>query len=245
MIVKIGIVEDCKKDMVNAKNVMNSLLKWPEFSHVIIQYYEYFDPKYEDILDTEVVDIMIVDLQMTHMHGSEVAEILTDLQPLCKTIFVTEQVSFMSEGYHYRPFGFVVKPIDAKNINKYFISALSKTIGYGEIDVEDENFNRIKIRVADLVYAKTAKNGSIIFTASKSRLKCKLSVKQLKEKYPNILLSTDRSTVVGFPFVEDIDKEHGLIYLTKSAKKTHGISRRAIRSYDKEMAKYRSWAVTR
>jgi len=238
MKIRVGIADDHQYDIDIAKVVMEQLLYLPEFRGVEFEFLEFLDPTKEVITNTREIDIMIVDVKMSHINGGEIAELLNEYQPDCQIIFVTNDSSFAIKGYRYNVAGFVVKPINLVNIDDYFVSALRDAVGSGEITVE-RNYISKSIRVSEVVYIKSAKNGSLIFTADESHLVCKFSVKQLAETYKKEFFKIDGGTLINLKYYKRHARKIRKVYLTHSDQLEHAMSISATKNIDDALFVYR------
>ncbi len=68
------------------------------------------------------VDVAFLDIEMRDMNGIELAKKINDIHPHANIIFVTGHKEYAMEAYSVYPAGYILKPVDEKEVKK----ALSK-----------------------------------------------------------------------------------------------------------------------
>lgn len=104
--------------------------------------------------------VVLLDVEMPHMDGMEVAKRLReDMQDDIFIVFVTSYPKYMQESFEVQPFQFLVKPIQYEQVEKLFQdiihryehSHITKVI----IGMDKEKY---LINVRDIMYMKTLKD---------------------------------------------------------------------------------------
>ena len=106
---KIVIVEDEKP---SAELLQRLLKKYCEEKKITLEY-EVYDSAVNFLDDNKAdYDILLLDIQMPHMNGMELAQKLRKQNDNCIIIFVTNMAQYAISGYEVEALDFILKPIN-------------------------------------------------------------------------------------------------------------------------------------
>lgn len=159
-----------------------------------------------DILKTQEVDLLFLDIQMPVLTG---IDFLKSLNNPPKVIFTTAYREYAIEGYELDVVDYLLKPISFnrffKAINKYFktietkketettISRPDKTEDYMYVNMNKKHY---KIMFDDILYAESLKDYVKIHTLENS-FTTKEKISDFELKLPSQFLRTHRSYIVN------------------------------------------------
>lgn len=109
-------------------------------------------------------DIIFLDIEMEKENGISAARRIRTIDKNVLIIYVTSHDSYMMESFSVRPFRYLLKPVDMKNIENCFLAA------YEEIISSDNYFrccfHRInyKILIRDIIYFESRRRKIYVIT---------------------------------------------------------------------------------
>jgi len=159
-----------------------------------------------ELLKSNEVDLMFLDIQMPMLTG---IEFLKSLSNPPKVIFTTAYREYAIESYELEVVDYLLKPISFdrffKAINKYFKSIESaKTTNTTQSTKEEDsvfmyvNMNKKhhKIMFADILYAESLKDYVRVHTIDSS-ITTKDKISDFEKKLPSSFIRTHRSYIVN------------------------------------------------
>ncbi len=120
------------------------------------------------VRDGEKPDILILDIEMNHMDGMQVRDMLEQTDNDVLIIFCTSHDEIMSEAYGKNVVGFIRKPIDEVELEKKLLHAINlidKEVKWIILNVLD---GLAKIKISDIVYGSAQGKYTKVYTLSGS-----------------------------------------------------------------------------
>lgn len=149
---RIAVVED---DPADSARIMKYLAAYREEYHVEFQIYEFsegltFLEEYK-----ANYDVLLMDIEMPHLNGIEVARKLRGMDENVCLIFITGMAKYAIEGYEVRALDFILKPVEYQNFSMKLERALDIR---KKFSVKELNLSALdgmhRIRVEDLYYVE-------------------------------------------------------------------------------------------
>lgn len=161
-----------------------------------------------NILKTEQIDILYLDVEMPEMSG---LELLAVLEKPVEVILITSVKDYAVEAFEYRVTDFLVKPAEYSR----FLKATQKAKDNIELqnrnnDKEDHfyvksDFKIVKISFSELLFVEALADYVIINTVSNKYI-VHSTMKGIEQKLPkNIFIRVHRSFIVNFNKIESIE----------------------------------------
>lgn len=149
---KIAICDDEINILNKTKEIIESYSK----SNIEITTYKSGEELIEGYTD---FDIIFLDIDMGGINGIETAKIIREKDKLVKIIYVTNYTDYTSSAFSVHAFGYIVKPVNEKDIHHQLDEALSymheesseilefnTTEGIIRIDLKDIYYFEYKLR---------------------------------------------------------------------------------------------------
>lgn len=156
----------CDDNISVTGKMEDALLRFAREKMIDIDSDVYFDGK--ELADTVIngkrYDIIFLDIEMNEENGLSAAKRIREVDKTVIIIYVTSYESYMKETFEVRPFRFLVKPIDLKELKRYFLEASEEiTSGdyYFRYRYERVNY---KILVKEILYFESRRRKIFITT---------------------------------------------------------------------------------
>lgn len=158
----------------------------------------------EAIKNYEYFDIIFMDIEMDQDNGITVAHKIRKFDKRVLIVYVTSHENYMKASFDVRPFRFLVKPVDQKELETCFLAA------YDDINSADSYFRYVyqrinyKILIGDILYFESNKRKVYVITTKGTyELYGKLNEIEacLKESKANFL-RVHQSFLVNYKHVE-------------------------------------------
>ncbi len=175
-----------------------------------------------EVVKSEDIDLMFLDIQMPQMTG---IEFLKSLQNPPLVVFTTAYSNYALDGYELNVLDYLLKPISFERfmlaVNKAFdqLESNDATVSAGEekefIFVKSDK-KLIKVRYSDILYVEGLKDYVIIRMKDSRRVITLQTMKSLESKLPaHLFQRIHRSYIVGIDKIEavignmvEINKKH-------------------------------------
>lgn len=209
--VEIAICDDEPFQIVIIEKLLESVSKK---NHIMIDV-EVFNNGIEilnSVREGKCFDIIYMDIEMGGKNGLETAKELREIDRMALLIYVTNYENYMLETFEYRPFRFIVKPIEEKSFEQYFLRA------YEEILLNNIYFNYkynkiyYKVLIQDIMYFESEKRIIYIRTrrsTNTSEITYKFydkldNIEKILEKSKMHFLRIHQSFLVNFRYISEI-----------------------------------------
>lgn len=164
-----------------------------------------------EMLNSEKVDLLFLDIQMPDINGIEFLKSLKDAPDV---IFTTAHAEFALEGYELNVLDYLLKPFDFPR----FLKAIEKASKYQSNSSNSEKknqlkyilvkdgYNLVKVSLEDILYIKGLKDYVQIVTTKKKIVSLQ-TLKELSENLPeDMFFRVHNSYIVGFDHINSIGK---------------------------------------
>jgi len=150
-------------------------------------------------------DIIFLDIIMDDMNGMTCARIIRRQDKLVKIVFLTSSTDYVYEGYEVNATGYLVKPINAKQL----IAVMEKIL----VQIEDIDKESIyitsrgviqRILTRNILYAESKKNYvQIVLAKTDERLVIYTKLDEFEQLHPSKLwIRCHKSYIINFLFIE-------------------------------------------
>lgn len=113
-------------------------------------------------------DILLMDIEMPHLNGMEVARKLRAVDESVCLIFITRMAKYAIEGYEVRALDFILKPVEYKNFSLKLERALDFRMRSAEKELKLDTLDGMhRVRVEDLYYVEVIDHTLYYYTANK------------------------------------------------------------------------------
>jgi len=154
-------------------------------------------------------DIIYMDIEMKGKNGLEAAKEIREIDKVALLIYVSNYESYMAESFDYRPFQFLIKPIDEMVFEKYFLKA------YNEIAKNEQYFhykyNKIyyKVLIQNIIYFESDKRIIFVKCVEKSDTIRKFyekldNIEKILEKSNMYFLRIHQSFLVNYKYIKEM-----------------------------------------
>lgn len=162
------------------------------------------------VLETEKIDLIFLDIQMPEMTG---IEFLKTLQDSPKIIFTTAYAEYAVEGYQFEVADYLLKPFSFDR----FLQAVNKAkkmISLHQNQMADTTKNYIivksdhrmfKIDYQDILYIEGLKEYVSIYTTENKRIITLMALKNLEITLPANFIRVHKSYIVSFEKISALE----------------------------------------
>lgn len=164
----------------------------------------------ESVKNNKYYDIIFLDIEMQGEDGITVARRIRTFDNNVLIVYVTSHDSYMLEAFSVRPFRFLLKPVEKKDVETCFLA------GYEDISRSDNYFrccfHRIshKIPIRDILYFESKKRKIYVVTEKEIfELYGKLNeVEKSLESSKVTFLRIHQSFLVNYKHVKDLANDY-------------------------------------
>lgn len=151
-------------------------------------------------------DIIYMDIEMKYKNGLETAKTIRELDKVAILIYVTSYNSYVLETFEYRPFQFIVKPLNSNLFEKYFLKAYEEIVQCEFYFQYKYNKMWFKILVREIIYFESQKRTiAIICTDSIRKYYDKLGdIEKALKKTKAQFLRIHQSFLVNYKYIETL-----------------------------------------
>ena len=182
-----------------------------------------------EMLKTEQIDLIFIDINMPHLSGIEVVRMLEN-PPLI--IFTTAYQNYALTGFELSALDYILKPFsfdrffiavnkaqkqlglihDASVSSTYAASGVMGAMGDCSADyiMVKSDYSVIKVPFADTLYIEGLKDYVKIHLLNKGVV-TKSTMKNIQERLPSNFMRVHRSFVVNLDYIERIENNHIVI----------------------------------
>ena len=200
---KIVIVEDEKQ---SAELLQRLLKKYCEEKKITLEY-EVYDNAVNFLDDNKAdYDILLLDIQMPHMNGMELAQKLRKQNDNCIIIFVTNMAQYAIKGYEVDALGFMLKPVNYTNFAMVFERALNKIGAKGQSVTLSGEDGYVKVEIVNIVYVTSEKHYCYNHLSDGRDIRVRQSLNDVEEKFIEYgFVRCDRSALINLAYITKVD----------------------------------------
>lgn len=138
----------------------------------------------DKILEEKIkYDLIFLDIEMKSMDGITVARKIREADEIVLIIYVTSHTSYAIEAYEVQPFQFLVKPLERKSFQRYFVKAYKKIISGDSYFRYKYGKDTYKILVKDILYFQSKRRVVFIHRIDGSVVKYYEKLNELETKF--------------------------------------------------------------
>lgn len=202
----------CDDDLIISKSIAEYIRK--KFSHKVFV----SENKHTtlDIINSENIDLLIIDIVLKDDNGILLAEDIQKIQPNIKTIFITGYGNVYYENIyeHITPQGFLEKPIQY-NILNFFIKQAENEYKKKTAKLKiSYDFKEYLITVDDILYIQSSKRVCEIITNDKT-YRCYKKLSDFLKELPEYFVRCHQSYIVNTKYIASY--QSGQFTLTNGA----------------------------
>ena len=157
-----------------------------------------------DAFSPGAFDLIFLDIIMPGLSGTDVAQKIRETDRDCLLVFITTSKDYMAEGFSVQARGYVVKPLEQKNMDPV-MHALRREFDNNsrmiEIPVSGET---IMVSIADLFYAEVYGKYAMLHM-KRGKLTTRLPLDELETRLGGTpFLRCHRSYIINMNYVDDM-----------------------------------------
>lgn len=188
----------CDDDLIISKSIAEYIRK--KFSHKVFV----SENKHTtlDIINSENIDLLIIDIVLKDDNGIFLAEDIQKIQPNIKTIFITGYGNVYYENIyeHIAPQGFLEKPIQY-NILNFFIKQTENEYKKKTAKLKiSYDFKEYLITIDDILYIQSSKRVCEIITNDKT-YRCYKKLSDFPKELPKYFARCHQSYIVNANYI--------------------------------------------
>jgi len=205
---QIAIVEDEKEIALSLKEkVENVFLQQRKECELFL-----FGDGKDFIKSKNNYDLILLDINMPHSNGLEIANLIREENKDVIIIFVTSLMQYAIEGYKVRAFDFILKPVSDLSLRSVLERAIDYLTNKNATISITLNRNQIKIiNIEELKYIEVIGH-KLIFHCNKENYEIKGVLTSYTEELERHYFSLcNRCYLVNLKYVTEIDREYVLL----------------------------------
>lgn len=155
--------------------------------------------------ERKTYDILLLDVEMEHMTGIELARRIRKDKSRAEIIFITSHFEFIGEGYEVDALHYLMKPISEKKLMEVLDKAAQRLSVEPPSLIISCDGETVKLYEADILYAEAALHYTLIRTGDKEyRIKERFS--DFEKRLSDDFFRTHRSYLVSLKHITGISR---------------------------------------
>ncbi len=155
--------------------------------------------------ENKAYDILLLDVEMKHRNGIELAKQIRKDNNRAEIIFVTSHFEFVGEGYEVDALHYLIKPISTDKLTQVLIKAAEKLSVKPPSVVISCDGETVKLYESDILYVESFLHYIVIHTKDKE-YKIKESISSFEEKLSDDFYRVHRSYLVSLKHITRISR---------------------------------------
>ncbi len=198
VVIRIAICDD---EEIICKGTKKSILELrPEYEVDI------YNSGEQLVLSDMEYDIVFLDIEMPDKDGMTIAKELRDNNYSGHIVFLTGHTEFMTDAFKVKAFRFLEKPIDMEELAETFEGLEKETFECSKIVVANGGI-QILINVSDILYIKSKRNKSLVYTLN-DVIETNNTLKYWLQKLDDAgFIMVHRTCIVSLRHIMEIDEE--------------------------------------
>lgn len=200
---KIGICDDCKEDRDYTESLVRSWATESSYGITVEQFpsAEAFLFRYED---EKNYDILLLDIEMAHMNGVELARKIRAVNREVQIVFLSGYDDYIADGYDVEALHYILKPVGRDKLFRVLDRACEKLKKNGAVLFFDLPDGMIRIPLYEIRWLEVRANYVTLHTDREITVKESLS--RLEAKLDDGFFRVGRSFVVNLRYVRKVTK---------------------------------------
>ncbi len=203
MSITIAICDDDTAQISKLRALLNEWMQDKEFVLDIDEYVsvESFLFSYSD----KACDLILLDIEMKHISGMELARKLRIEGDMLPIVFVTGYSDYMNEGYEVEALHYLLKPIDKEKLFAVLDKFIMKRGKEREVLLPCED--KIMHVSPDMVmYCEAMGKKSLMYLKGGQMLECNKGIGTVADMLGQSFIYSHRSYVVNLRYIKTIEK---------------------------------------
>lgn len=208
----ILIVEDSELFMKSDIRQMEALGKKYDLE-VKLKTFEHVGELLQQYIQNNQIDLAILDIEIGMSNGIRLGRKVKQYNPFVSLVFVTSHVKYLEKANSLNPDGFLIKPVDMKQLDSLFCKAVMMKAG--KTALEEKNIRFLSFRVMgamvevserDIVYIKTSERKVKVQTLEKM-FYVNDSLLHVEQKTSDCIVRVGRDALVNKNMVKAVERE--------------------------------------
>lgn len=167
-----------------------------------------------EMLESEPVDILFLDIDMPYFNGMDIAKMITDQKLNILIVFVTSYDALVYRTFAYRPFAFIRKSFFEQEIDEVMERLEKELLSRKEELILQKGQDLIRLLIAEIYYMESdgnyvkihTKNGTEKYRATMAEMECELRGKGFLRCHKGYLVNTAHISRVSGSDMEMADQ---------------------------------------
>lgn len=164
--------------------------------------------------EKEIYDIYILDIDMPHMNGLQLARSIRDSDPIAIIFFLTSHMEFASEGYKVEALRYVHKSESSEQLYEALDHAILKCTGRAQDCVTVTHYrDTIRIPYAEIMYVRRSSRVLEIHTRTLGVYTDRRGIRDFyKLLNPRRFLFIDRGTILNVDYIQRTERDSVVLF---------------------------------
>ncbi len=150
-------------------------------------------------------DILLLDVEMPGMSGTELAKTVRKENTAVQIIFVTGYYEYFSDGFDVSALHYLIKPVDGDKLCPVLEKAVQNLAGRQRSVLVSTQEGKIKIPLADILYVEAEKAYVNVHTVQGSR-RTRMTFGKFAEQLDDTFFRVHRSYIAGLKHISKITR---------------------------------------
>jgi DNA-binding LytR/AlgR family response regulator len=156
--------------------------------------------------EKEIFDLVVLDIEMPHLNGIEVAEQIRQRNPYVCIIFITNREDLVFQSLRYRPFRFIRKSRVYEELPEAIDGIIQKLKSENQYYTISFNNSPMQLRIADIMYIESIKH-DIYFNCQGQNYRVKSNLGKLEKEFEiHGFIRVHSGFLVNYRYIYSIDK---------------------------------------
>lgn len=160
----------------------------------------------------ERYDVVFLDMEMEELNGIETANLIREFDEHIIIIFVTSYTEYMRDSFKCAPFRFLVKPIDAAELETVFYDMCKKLSKQRKVFAFSENKTKVRLYCDDIIYCESQDHWIWIHTKDDEYKICRPLSELLEQLDSGLFCRVHKSFIVNFLYIKSIKENDAILY---------------------------------
>ena len=165
---------------------------------------------FSDLMEYKPIDIAVVDIEMPHFNGMQIAAEIKSRFPECYIIFLTSHIKYAVESYELQIFRYTPKSELETKLPRYLNEALKMLKNQeGSTYTFLKNENRERLPYSQILYVKKDGRYSIITCVDNREIRIRKSLHEIFDELDkHEFMMIERSCIVNIAMITRVSEHH-------------------------------------